>query len=155
MPRIRVLFACCVAALALALPAPTASALSPHQVAVARQMVNEVNAFRARHGRSQLRFSPSLTRSSYRYSRRMLRRNYFGHTARIQASRRFRPLGETISMHRGWRTRVRGTVRRWARSAGHRSLLLNARFRYAGAGKAKGRFGRRLATTWTLQLGRL
>jgi len=36
----------------------------------------------------------------------MMKAHYFGHSGRIQASRRFRTLGEILEMHRGYAKRT-------------------------------------------------
>ena len=71
----------------LVVPA-TASAESP-QLA----MLQKVNAFRAQNGVPPVHLSRSLTHSATSYSSHMMRSGYFGHAARIHASRRFRSLG--------------------------------------------------------------
>lgn len=131
---------------------PAQGAMTDRKMASARQMVDRINAFRARHGQRRVRFSPSLTRSSYRHSRRMVRHG-FGHSSQIKAPRRFSPLGEVISAHRGWRPQIGRTVRSWARSGSHRYVLLHPSFRFVGGAPARGRLGRRPSTTWTVQLG--
>lgn len=130
----------------------------PAPVAVAsarsgRSVVRRVNAFRRRHNRRPVRFSPTLSRTSKRHSHRMLKHDRFGHGSSLRAIRGFSPRGEVIAAHRGWRPGVGATVRRWARSPGHRSLLLHPSFRYAGGSPAYGRFGRKRYTTWTMHLG--
>jgi uncharacterized protein YkwD len=82
-----------------------------------------------------------------------MRTDSFHHASRIQASSRFKRLGEALALHPGWRPKRSVTVRRWLRSSGHRALLLSSRFRYVGAGMARGRYGSGYATIWTLQLG--
>ena len=134
--------------LALALPG-VAQAQSVEQV-----MVQHINKAREHRGKPPLRFSRSLTVSSRRFGRRIMRTNRFGHASRIQASRRFRTLGEILAYHRGYRARIRNTVGRWLRSPGHRRVMLSSRFRYVGAGKASGRLGSMRATTWVAQFGR-
>jgi uncharacterized protein YkwD len=125
------------------------------QAATAEElMVQHINKAREHRGKPPLRFSGSLTVSSRRFGRTILRTDRFGHAARIRASRRFRRLGEILAYHRGYRARIRSTVRRWLRSPGHRRVMLSTRFRYVGAGKARGRLGRVRATTWVAQFGR-
>jgi len=84
----------------------------------------------------------------------MLRREYFGHLSRIRGSRRFGSLGEIILLHRGTHGRPRLAVRNWARSPGHRSLMLGSRYRRIGVGKASGSLGGRRVTTWVVHVGR-
>jgi uncharacterized protein YkwD len=75
------------------------------------------------------------------------------HARRIQASRRFRRLGEVIGIHNGWRPKRSRIVGSWLRSPSHRFVLLNPTLRYIGVGKSRGRFGRGRATIWVVQLG--
>jgi uncharacterized protein YkwD len=116
-------------------------------------MVAEVNRVRASRGLRPMRYSASLRRSAGSYARWMLRAGYFGHPARIRASRRFRRLGEAIAMHTGSRALIRHTLRRWLGSPPHRRLVLARGFRYLGAGRARGSFRGRRSTTWVLHLG--
>ena len=122
-------------------------------VGVEPAMVAEVNRVRAQHGLPPFRFSASLRRSAHRYAGWMLRADFFGHQGRIRASRRYRRLGEALSLHRGWRAQVRRTVQRWLRSPGHRSLVLSRGFRHLGAGRARGSYAGGRDTTWVLHLG--
>jgi uncharacterized protein YkwD len=116
-------------------------------------MVAKVNQVRASHGLPPVRASRSLNRSSGRYARKLMARDVMQHARRIQASSRFQRLGEVIGIHRGWRARRSRMLRGWLRSPGHRFVLLNPSLRYIGVGKARGRFGRRLATIWVVQMG--
>jgi len=118
-----------------------------------RRMVTEVNRTRRARGLRPLRASRSLRRSAHRYAAWMLRAAYFGHLARIRASRNYRRVGEALALHSGRRSQIRMTVERWLRSPPHRALLLSHRFRYLGAGRRSGRFRGRAATTWVLHLG--
>jgi uncharacterized protein YkwD len=137
-------------ALAVALTVPAgAGAASP-----AQKMLKRVNKVRAKHGLRKLRLSRSLQRTATRYSRRQMRSGYFGHSSRIHASRRYRTLGEILEMHRGYRPNVGFAVRSWMHSGSHRSIVLSRSFRYAGAGRAVGRFRGRKSTIWTMQFGR-
>jgi uncharacterized protein YkwD len=122
-------------------PAPVAS------------MVTSINRARARHRLPPLRASSSLRQSATRYAVFMLKKDYFGHQRRIRASRRYRTLGEALAIHRGWKPAVSATVRQWLRSPGHRALILSHRFRYLGAGQARGRFRGRRSATWVLHFG--
>jgi uncharacterized protein YkwD len=146
MTGTRWLTLCCLVGVLALVPAAGASADTT--------MADEVNRFRAAHGLKALRYSPSLTRSSTRFAHRQMSRGRFGHASRIMASSRFRALGEVLSVHRGWSPKWRSVVRRWSRSHSHRSVLLSARFRYVGAGWARGRLGRRRTSMWVVQVGR-
>jgi uncharacterized protein YkwD len=117
-------------------------------------MFHKINQIRRAHGLPKLRPSLRLFYSSHRYARRMIRRDFFGHQARIPVARRFRPAGETLAWHSGWRLRPRGTVGRWMSSPPHRAVLLSSRFTRLGVGRARGRYGRRIATMWVAHVGR-
>jgi uncharacterized protein YkwD len=117
-------------------------------------MIDKINAARARHGAPPLRPSPSLRRSALAFARHLMRRDLFGHAARIRASPRFRALGEVLAIHRGRRPRRSFTVRAWMGSPGHRSVLLSRMFRRVGAARARGRFHGRRTTIWVVQVGR-
>jgi len=84
----------------------------------------------------------------------MLRSGYFGHLSTIRGPGRYRSLGEIILLHPGLHGRPRVAVRYWARSSGHRSVMLSSRFRSIGVGKASGRFRGRRVTLWVSHLGR-
>lgn len=118
-------------------------------------MVAELNAVRAANGAPPLQYSPTLTASSLAYSRRMIRKNYFGHASRIRAGGDFTKLGEVLELHRGRKALIRRAVRSWLASSAHRAVILNPAFAHVGAGRAYGRFGRHLVTTWVVQVGRL
>jgi uncharacterized protein YkwD len=132
-----------------ALAAPSAAQAGSAQ----KEMVRAVNGARASHGLKPLRRAPRLARSARAYARWMLRANYFGHQRRIRTRARFRLLGETLAWHSGWRKRVRRTLRAWLHSPPHRALILGGRFRWIGAGTARGRLGGGPARTWVLHLG--
>lgn len=136
-------------ACALAVVPTPAEAVSPSTA-----LVRKINDFRKAHGRPPLRVSGSLRRTARAYSRTMMRRDYFGHAARITASRRlFRRVGEVIELHGGGHARARLALLRWRRSHSHRALLLSRSFRWIGAGRAAGGFRGRTATIWVVQLG--
>ena len=126
----------------------TATAAAPPAV------VNKVNRVRRRNGLRRLRLSPSLTRSSRRFARHLMRTDRFGHARRIRANPRFRRVGEVLAMHGGWRPRASKTIRAWMHSPTHRHVLLSRSYRRVGAGRAVGRFGGRRATIWVMQVGR-
>jgi uncharacterized protein YkwD len=146
--RTPALLACASAAAALLLPALPAAASEAE-----RDAIDELNEVRRANGVAPLRVSESLSRSSGRYARRMLRHDFFGHGARIDVAGEFRSAGETLAWHSGWNARPRRTVSRWMASPGHRAVLLSPRFRWVGMGLARGRLGSRVATTWVAHVG--
>ncbi len=148
MRNSRTVIAVCIALLSLLVVAgPTAA--SPAQSS--RAMIDQINLARSQYGLPPLRQSASLTRSSRGFSRSIVRTRRFGHRSSIQASGRFRLLGEALAMHRGRRDKVRGTVRAWLRSPAHRAIVLTRSMHLVGAGVTHGRFGRGRATVWVLQ----
>jgi uncharacterized protein YkwD len=128
--------------------------LEPVAQAAADPMVGKINRARRRHGLRGLRASPSLTRSSRRFGRHLMRTDRFGHDSHIWTSRRFRYKGEVLALHSGWRARRGGTIRGWMGSSAHRSVLLSGRYRLVGAAPVRGRFGGRRATIWVAQVAR-
>ena len=144
---LRIALATCLLLAGLVPPATA----SPGQ----QEMVRAINAARAQHGLRPYRLAPSLARSSRAFAGHLMRTDVFGHAATIQASRRFRMLGEALAMHTGSRPRRRGTVSRWLNSPGHRALVLSRAYTRVGAGRAVGRFGGYgRATIWVAQFGR-
>ena len=117
-------------------------------------MLAQINAVRAYVGVHPLRLSRSLNTSSSVFARRLMRRDVFGHASRIQASSRFRMLGEILELHGGHRPQVGATVRAWLRSPGHRRVLLSRKYYWIGLGRSAGSFRGRRATIWVGQFGR-
>jgi uncharacterized protein YkwD len=145
-------FTAIVAALAVALavlPAGPARAANPTAV-----MIEKLNSWRASRGLPTLRASESLMTSSRRYAATMMRRGYFGHASSVQASSRYRRLGEVIYMRFGSGSRPSLAFRSWLRSSGHRSLLAHRGFTQVGAGYVAGRFRGRRAVIWVMQFGK-
>ncbi len=149
MPRFRILVLCTLAA-CLIVPAITAA---PAAASAESQMLQKINAYRAKHGLPGIRRSKSLARSAERYSWKMLRNGYFGHQSRIAASSKYRRLGEILAYTAGTRPRVGEAFRMWLNSPGHKALIVDRGFRYMGAGVASGRFRGRRATLWTVHFG--
>ena len=149
MTRCRMLFTGALVA-CLLVPAAPAAASGPSPEA---QMVRKVNAYRHRQGLPGVHLSRSLMRSAERYSWRQLNSGYFGHSNRIQASSKYRRLGEILEYHRGMKARIDHAFRLWLNSPGHKAIIVDRNFRYAGAGRASGRFQGRNATIWTMHFG--
>ncbi len=130
------------------LPANAASATASNP------FVSKVNEARVSHGLTKLKASTSLRRSSRGYARWMLRRNYFGHRASIQASKRFTLRGEVLARMRTSKPTATQIVNAWLDSPAHRAVLLNPRYRYIGVGLAHGPLGSRPATLLVGHFGR-
>ena len=148
MPRFRMLVIGTLVACLLVPAAPAVAARSAED-----QMIAKINAYRDNRGLPKVRKSKSLTRSAERYSWKQLNAGYFGHSNRIQASSNYRRLGEILAYHGGTSARVNATFRMWLNSGGHRAVIMDRNFRYAGAGRASGRFRGGKATIWTVQFG--
>jgi uncharacterized protein YkwD len=146
--RIAVLLVCALAVVAMLVPA--AAVADPE-----REAIDELNQIRHEHGLATLHVSASLHRSSLRYARQMIRRDYFGHLARIQVASVFSYAGEVLAMHSGLSAEPRQTVAQWMHSPPHRALLLSRRFRFVGMGLAGGRLGSQVVTTWVAHFGAL
>ncbi len=114
----------------------------------------KVNALRARNGLRPVRTSRGLTRSAASYARYMLRTGYFGHLSTIRGPGRYRSLAEIILLHRGRHGRPRIAVKYWARSPGHRYVMLSSKYRSIGVGKASGFFQGHNVTLWVAHFGR-
>jgi uncharacterized protein YkwD len=130
-----------------------ASPASAVGAAESARIVGEINSARGAHGLPPLQHSGALTRSSGRYAHHLMDSQWFGHAPSIRASRRFRTLGEVLSMHGGRAGRPGATVRRWLASSMHRELILSRRFGYVGGATGKGSFQGRRTVIWVVQLG--
>ena len=147
MRRTSALWACL--ATVVALLCPSAASASAEEEAV-----SALNEIRRDQGLPALRASESLGESADRYSRSMLRSEYFGHGARIAVAAQFSLAGETLAWHTGLDPQPYRTIRRWMASPPHRAVLLSPRFQWVGMGMERGRLGGRLVTMWVGHVGR-
>ena len=121
------------------------------------------NVARVAHGLKPLCADPRLTKAARSHSREMIKKDYFSHNSYngesvIQRLRRFgyhrSRYGENIAG--GSRTfgKSGSTFRRWMNSPGHRSNILDNRFRPVGVGTYTGRYkGTRKYTMYTVDFG--
>ena len=121
-----------------------------------KKMIRALNAFRSSHGLRPLRASARLMRSARSYSDWMARTGYFGHRpnhgyAVPQAT--FGCFGEILARHGGRGARVRRTLRAWKHSRRHRAVILDPRYEWAGASRARGYFSGAASTVWTVHAG--
>lgn len=109
-----------------------------------QQVVNLVNAERAKAGLKPLAADPQLGRAARLKAEDMRDHNYFSHTSPTygsfvdllhQSGLSFRTAGENIAA--GYRTPAE-VVAAWMNSPGHRSNILNANFTALGVGYAAG-----------------
>jgi uncharacterized protein YkwD len=145
--RIAVLPACVLALAAMLVPVGGAAADAEQEA------IDALNQIRHSRGLPSLRSSDSLRHSATRYAREMIRRDFFGHQARIDVAGGFRSAGEALAMHSGWSAEPRRTVGRWMDSPSHRALLMSSRYRWVGMGLARGRIGSQTVTTWVAHVG--
>jgi uncharacterized protein YkwD len=148
VPRVRISLACALLLLFIAFPVAQAQA-SP-----TLDLIAKINDLRRSHGERALQISPSLMHSAHRYSRVMMSRQYFGHASRIQASARYKRLGEIIEIHRGREPDVDWALRDWLGSPPHVRVMFDPWFTYIGAGYTVGRFAGRTNTIWVVHFGR-
>jgi uncharacterized protein YkwD len=153
MPRIRVLATSTVVMAVMAVSAIALPSTSVAQPDAARAMLKRINVFRHAHGLRSLHMSRSLRHSAYRFSRQLMRDDRFSHASHIEASRRFKRLGEVLALHRGRAPAVNATLRAWANSPEHRAILLSNQFTSIGLGRTYGRFQGQRANIWVGQLG--
>lgn len=146
MPRTRVLAVSIVVVMTLAATPP------PAQAGASERMIQRINAFRAAHGIPRLHRSRSLSRSARHWSRLLVYRDHLAHSSSVPPG--FRAWGEALELHWGGRARVSSALARLEASAPHRALLLSRSYSWVGAGRHTGSFDGRLATVWTIRLGR-
>ena len=134
--------------LAVAIAPEAALAAGPEQ-----QMLQSLNQVRAKRGLPALTESTRLRHTARDHCRRMLRFDFFGHLRRIRGPGGYRLLGEVVAWRRGRRPGISSALRAWLRSPGHRRVILNRRFRLAGAAMVRGGLGSQKVVVWTMQLG--
>jgi uncharacterized protein YkwD len=147
--RVRTLLAGLLLMLFVAHPAAQAQA-SPTLT-----MIAKVNDLRRSHGLRTLQISPSLMHSATRYSHVMMKDQYFGHASRIEASGRYRRLGEILEIHGGKNSGTGTAFRDWLHSPPHLGVILDPSFTYIGGGYTMGRFRGNGSTVWVMHFGRL
>jgi uncharacterized protein YkwD len=149
LARVRILFACALLALFVAYPVAQAQANPTFD------LIGKINNLRRAHGERVLQVPPSLMHSAKAYSREMMSRQYFGHASRIQASARYKRLGEILEIHRGSQPGTGTAYRDWLHSPEHLGIILDPSFTYVGGGYSAGRFQGRSDTIWVMHFGRL
>jgi uncharacterized protein YkwD len=142
-----------VAAAVLAV-APAAPARAITMTTAERQVLALVNHARTSRGLHRLTIVQSLERAARSHSRQMVNRNYFSHSsfsgesfsARLirfgysQAGCTSWTVGEDIAYGTGSAGSPKAIYRAWMHSPAHRAIILTAKFRNAGVGRAKGTF---------------
>jgi uncharacterized protein YkwD len=144
---ILLLFAVIVCALFLAAPALASSPLNNYE----KQLVAAINKQRAKYGLSAVRVNAKLVGSARAHSADMAVRKYFEHDSpdgETWSSRIVRygytregcsywKAGENIYYGSGLYSSPYLAVSAWMKSAGHRAVVLNRKFRDIGVGAVK------------------
>lgn len=122
------------------------------------EAMQAVNRARARSGCAGLRVTSSLRLAARRHSARMARRGSLSHqlAGEPPLARRVADAGYTGASMLGeviatGPSSGASAVRMWLASPKHRAILLDCRFRHAGAGVVRSGTGRHW---WTVDLGR-
>ena len=140
------------------------------RAAVEKAVLDLINKSRASHGLRAVRIETHLDAAALAHSRQMLSRDYFSHNSAGGASfadasprRRLQALGlQLLGGRRGdrlgqglRRARAQAIFKAWMGSSGHRTVILDKRWRDVGIGCAQGSF-RGLSGTlmYTVDFGR-
>jgi uncharacterized protein YkwD len=123
----------------------TAQSKTAASTAFAQQMVDAVNAERAKHGLSPLTLNAQLSKSAQDYSVRMQQQDFFSHVSPDGGTFRDRNeaagytnwqwMGENIAYGQA---SVSEVMKDWMNSAGHRANILEPRAKELGVGFANG-----------------
>ena len=116
------------------------------------------NRTRTSRGLRPLCVHPTLTKAARAHSRDMINRDYFGHGDAGRRLKRhgynWRAYAENIAGGGGTYARPGTTFKRWMNSSGHRTNILDGRFREIGIGTATGTYkGQRGYTMYTVDFG--
>ena len=132
--------------------APAAPAQALTLTKPEKQLLALVNHVRATHHLAKLTVTTCLERASRAHSREMVRRDYFSHNSYNGESFSHRLIrfgfsqsgckswtaGEDIAYGYGSSGAQRRSSEAWMHSAPHRAVILDARLRQVGVGRAKG-----------------
>ncbi|MGE0563699.1 MAG: CAP domain-containing protein [Pseudolabrys sp.] len=109
---------------------------------------DDINSFRARHGRPPLAYSSSLAALAQEQASSMARRGRLDHKAFRE---RTRHIGTTVAENVLWGCDDEPcAIRQWSRSSGHRRNMLRGDVSHYGIASATAENGRRY---WALELG--
>jgi uncharacterized protein YkwD len=142
------------------------------EATMTRSTVCLLNKQRARRGLRKLRLDARLTKAARQHTIDMVKRNYFSHNSRSGADvvdrlrdtgymrgARSWTVGENLAWGSGTRSTPREIVAAWMKSPGHRSNILQRRFREIGIGvvfatpRRSGSSAGRAAATYTTTFG--
>ncbi len=107
---------------------------SPRTNSVEAGIVRAMNDFRAQHGLPKLRQQLGFARAADAHSAKMLRENKLAHGAYGKRVRRYVRRVKRVGENLAWMNRCDPgeIVRMWARSSGHRHVMLSRSFRRVG-----------------------
>ena len=129
-----------------------------------KRMLDLHNRTRVDRGLPRLCVHPALQRAARAHSLDMINRDYFSHNTKgsgktfdvriKEAGYRYRSAAENIAGGPGAQGSVDSIFRAWMNSSGHRSNILDRRFREVGIGAATGNWsGTDGYTMWTADFG--
>jgi uncharacterized protein YkwD len=125
----------------------SALALTLCAASVAAASAQDLNAFRAAHGRPALRVNSSLTVLAHAHANDMARRGQLDHNGFFQHRGPNGARAENVAYGCG---DMACTIRQWSRSSGHRTNMLRRDVHGYGIASAVSSNGRRY---WALELG--
>ncbi len=130
----------------LAKQPPAASSVAAQSTATTQmeaQVLQQINAIRAKQGLGQLRSNEKLTQVARNYSRRMAEQNFFSHTSpagdtmvqRVRSAGIFYvTIGENLFTCTNIPQPVPASVKGWMNSPGHRKNILRPEYQETGIG---------------------
>lgn len=100
-------------------------------------IVRAMNDFRAQHGLPKLREQRGFARAADVHSAKMLRENRLAHDQYGKRVRRYVRRVKRVGENLAWMNRCdpHAIVQMWAKSAGHRQVMLSRSFRRVGVAK--------------------
>ena len=140
---------------------PISADIPSHSYAEAG-VVRAINVQRRRHGLRTLRPRRGLARVSARHTFQMLAHDSLQHASfdgtslqrRIRRGGNYRRVGEVLAwVPRGMNAGGPSVVRLWMNSPGHRSQILQRKFRYVGVGRRFGKMGSQHGWAFTVDFG--
>jgi uncharacterized protein YkwD len=147
-----------LACVPVAAPQAAAACATRASTAAERNVLDEINRFRARNGRAALCSNARIDAAAEWLAGDMARKDYFSHTDSLgrNGGQRLRSFGYAWSswgenIAAGYRT-WHAAIVAWERSPEHRANLLSPRFREVGLGRAHAA-GSRFKDYWTTDFG--
>jgi len=130
------------AAIALALPAATATAATTHSETAS--LLRAINAARAAHGLAPVRLGTRLQLAARAHTEAMLASQTFTHGSFAERLRAYHvtapTIGENLALRAGSETSAETFVQAWLASPPHRRNLLSRAFTLVGIGELTGPF---------------